>query len=34
MLDEREADEEELDSTLLDRTGDTDTLELDGVWDG
>ena len=28
MLDDREADEEELDSMLLDRTADTDTLEL------
>jgi hypothetical protein len=28
MLDDRETDEEELDSMLLDRTADTDTLEL------
>ena len=28
ILDEREADEEELNSMLLDRTADTDTLEL------
>jgi hypothetical protein len=31
MLDDEEAEEEELDSTLLDRIGDTDTLELLGV---
>jgi hypothetical protein len=31
MLDDEEAEEEELDSTLLDRIADTDTLELLGV---
>ena len=31
MLDEGEADEEELDSALLDRTAEIDTLELTGV---
>lgn len=31
MLDDAEAEEEELDSVLLDRIADTDTLELLGV---
>ena len=31
MLDDTEVDEEELDSTLLDRTAEADTLELGGV---
>lgn len=31
MLDDGEADEDELDSTLLDRAGDIDILELSGV---
>ena len=34
MLDDREADEEELDIMLLDRAVATDTLELGGVCDG